>query len=103
MAAGVRRIEAVCGDIALAQIQASQYLLDTVAAEIKSPVPEVAERVTQMLNHVKQLEKEVARLTSKLAAHQGDDLGQRGNEGIHGGQSSVLRSVRCVANTSTTA
>jgi len=74
VAAGVRRIEAVCGDIALAQIQASQYLLDTVAAEIKSPVPEVAERVTQMLNHVKQLEKEVARLTSKLAAHQGDDL-----------------------------
>ena len=74
VAAGVRRIEAVCGDIALAQIQASQYLLDTVASEIKSPVPEVAQRVTQMLNHVKQLEKEVARLTSKLAAHQGDDL-----------------------------
>ncbi|MGB4765603.1 MAG: alanine--tRNA ligase [Rugosibacter sp.] len=74
VAAGVRRIEAVCGDIALAQIQASQYLLDTVASEIKSPVPEVAERVVQMLNHVKQLEKEVARLTSKLAAHQGDDL-----------------------------
>jgi alanyl-tRNA synthetase len=74
VAAGVRRIEAVCGDIALAQIQASQYLLDTVASEIKSPVPEVAERVVHMLNHVKHLEKEVARLTSKLAAHQGDDL-----------------------------
>jgi alanyl-tRNA synthetase len=74
VAAGVRRIEAVCGDIALAQIQASQYLLDTVAGEIKSPVPEVAERVVPMLNHVKHLEKEVARLTSKLAAHQGDDL-----------------------------
>ncbi|MDO9450241.1 MAG: alanine--tRNA ligase, partial [Rugosibacter sp.] len=74
VAAGVRRIEAVCGDIALAQIQASQYLLDIVATEIKSPLPEVAERVVQMLNHVKQLEKEVARLTSKLAAHQGDDL-----------------------------
>ncbi len=74
VAAGVRRIEAVCGDIALAQIQASQYLLDTVASEIKSPAPEVAERVVQMLNHVKHLEKEVARLTSKLAAHQGDDL-----------------------------
>ena len=39
VAAGVRRIEAVCGDIALAQIQASQYLLDTVASEIKSPAP----------------------------------------------------------------
>ncbi len=74
VAAGVRRIEAVCGDMALAQIQAGQLLLDTVASEIKSPVPEVAERVAQMLNQVKQLEKEVARLTSKLAAHQGDDL-----------------------------
>ena len=74
VAAGVRRIEAVCGDMALAQIQAGQLLLDTVAGEIKSPVPEVAERVAQMLNQVKQLEKEVARLTSKLAAHQGNDL-----------------------------
>ena len=64
----------VCGDMALAQIQAGQLLLDTVAGEIKSPVPEVAERVAQMLNQVKQLEKEVARLTSKLAAHQGNDL-----------------------------
>jgi len=74
VAAGVRRIEAVCGDVALAQVQASQFLLDTVAGEIKSPVPEVAERVVHMLNHVKHLEKEVARLTSKLAAYQGDDL-----------------------------
>jgi alanyl-tRNA synthetase len=74
VAAGVRRIEAVCGDIAFAQIQASHFLLDTVAAELKSPVPEIAERVVQLLNHVKHLEKEIARLTSKLANYQGDNL-----------------------------
>ena len=74
VAAGVRRIEAVCGDIALAKIQASQYLLDTVAEEIKAPPAEVAERVAQLLQHVKQLEKDVARLTAKLATQQGDEL-----------------------------
>ncbi|MES2236711.1 MAG: alanine--tRNA ligase [Pseudomonadota bacterium] len=74
VAAGVRRIEAVCGDVALAQMQADQFLLETVAAEIKAPLPEVAERVVQMLNNIKLLEKEVARLTSKLVAQQSDDL-----------------------------
>jgi alanyl-tRNA synthetase len=74
VAAGVRRIEAVCGDVALAQMQADQFLLETVAAEIKAPLPEVAERVAQMLNNIKLLEKEVARLTSKLVAQQSDDL-----------------------------
>ncbi len=74
VAAGVRRIEAVCGDVALAQMQADQFLLETVAAEIKAPQPEVAERVVQMLNNIKLLEKEVARLTSKLVAQQSDDL-----------------------------
>ncbi len=74
VAAGVRRIEAVCGDVALAQVQTGQFLLETVAAEIKAPLPEVAERVAQILSSVKLLEKEVARLTSKLAAQQGDDL-----------------------------
>ncbi|MCF8176988.1 MAG: alanine--tRNA ligase [Sulfuritalea sp.] len=74
VAAGVRRIEAVCGDVAVARIQQQQSLLDAVAAELKAPPTEAAMRVAQMQDSVKALEKELARLKSKLAASQGDDL-----------------------------
>jgi alanyl-tRNA synthetase len=74
VAAGVRRIEAVCGDIAVQRIQQQQALLDAVAAELKAQPAEAAARVGQMLDHARALEKELARLKSKLAAAQGDDL-----------------------------
>jgi alanyl-tRNA synthetase len=74
VAAGVRRIEAVCGDIAVVRVQQQQALLDAVAAEVKAQPAEAAARVAQILDNVKALEKELARLKSKLAASQGDDL-----------------------------
>jgi alanyl-tRNA synthetase len=74
VAAGVRRIEAVCGDIAVQRIQQQQALLDAVAAELKAQPAEAAARVGQMLDHARALEKELARLKSKLAASQGEDL-----------------------------
>ncbi|MDP2795433.1 MAG: alanine--tRNA ligase [Sulfurisoma sp.] len=74
VAAGVRRIEAVCGDVAVARIQQQQAQLDAVAAEIKAQPAEAAARVAQILDGVKALEKELAKLKSKLAASQGDDL-----------------------------
>jgi alanyl-tRNA synthetase len=42
VAAGVRRIEAVCGDVAVARVQQQQALLDAVAAEIKAQPAEAA-------------------------------------------------------------
>ncbi|TRZ89146.1 MAG: alanine--tRNA ligase [Rhodocyclaceae bacterium] len=74
VAAGVRRIEAICGDVAVVSVQQQQARLDAVAAEIKAQPAEAAARVAQILDHVKTLEKELARLKSKLAASQGDDL-----------------------------
>ncbi len=74
VAAGVRRIEAVCGDIAVASMQQQKAQLDAVAAEVKAQPAEAAARVAQIMDHVKALEKELARLKSKLAASQGDDL-----------------------------
>jgi alanyl-tRNA synthetase len=74
VAAGVRRIEAVCGDVAVAKVQQQQALLDAVAAELKAQPAEAAARVAQIQDNVKALEKELARLKSKLAASQGDDL-----------------------------
>ena len=74
VAAGVRRIEAVCGDIAVKRVQQQQAQLEAVAAEVKAQPAEAAARVAQILDNVKTLEKELARLKSKLAASQGDDL-----------------------------
>ncbi len=74
VAAGVRRIEAVCGDIAVARVQQQQAQLDAVAAELKAQPAEAVARVTQVLDHARALEKELARLTSRLAASQGDEL-----------------------------
>ncbi len=74
VAAGVRRIEAVTGDNALSYVQLQLAQLDAVAAQVKAPTEETASRVAQIVDSVKVLEKELARLKSKLAANQGDDL-----------------------------
>jgi alanyl-tRNA synthetase len=74
VAAGVRRIEAVTGDNALAYVQEQQALLFEAANALKAPAQELPARIAQALDSVKALEKELARLKSKLAASQGDDL-----------------------------
>ena len=74
VAAGVRRVEAVTGDNALALVQRQQAMLDSAAAAFKAPVAEVPGKIVQVLDHVRALEKELARLKSKLASSQGDDL-----------------------------
>ena len=74
VAAGVRRVEAVTGEGALAYIQQQETQLQQVASAVKSPPLEAAARVTQILDNAKALEKELTRLKSKLAASQGDAL-----------------------------
>ena len=74
VAAGVRRVEAVTGEGALALINAQQSQLQSIAAAVKAQPQNVAARVLQVLDSVKVLEKELAGLKSKLAASQGDDL-----------------------------
>jgi alanyl-tRNA synthetase len=74
VAAGVRRVEAVTGDNALALVQEQQALLGEAAAALKAQPQELLVKVGQVLDTVKGLEKELARLKSKLAASQGDDL-----------------------------
>jgi alanyl-tRNA synthetase len=74
VAAGVRRVEATTGEGALKLIQTQQALLVQAAGELKSPVQEVPTKIAQIMDNVKTLEKELARLKSKLASSQGDDL-----------------------------
>ncbi len=74
VAAGVRRVEAVCGDVALAWLDAQQDTLSAVTGALKAQPQEVVAKVGQMVDQMKALEKELARLKSKLASSQGDDL-----------------------------
>jgi alanyl-tRNA synthetase len=80
VAAGVRRVEAVTGDNALALVQQQQAMLSEAAAAFKAPVSEVPAKIAQVLDNVRALEKELARLKSKLAASQGDDLTAQAQE-----------------------
>ncbi|MEO7621656.1 MAG: DHHA1 domain-containing protein, partial [Gallionella sp.] len=74
VAAGVRRVEAVTGEGALAYIQQQETQLQQVAEAVKAQPQEAAARIMQILDNVKTMEKELARLKSKLAGAQGDDL-----------------------------
>ncbi|MDD4964849.1 MAG: alanine--tRNA ligase [Gallionella sp.] len=74
IASGVRRIEAVTGEGALAVLAAQGMQLQQIADAVKSPLGNVANRVELVLDNMKALEKELARLKSKLAAAQGDSL-----------------------------
>jgi len=74
IAAGVRRIEAVTGDNALAYLQRLEHTVDGVAASLKVTPAEVPGRVASVLDQVRALEKEIAALKGKLASSQGDEL-----------------------------
>jgi alanyl-tRNA synthetase len=74
VAAGVRRVEAVTGSNALRYVQEQERRVQGVSALLKTQPDEVAERVVGLIDNVRALEKELARLKSKLAASQGDDL-----------------------------
>jgi len=74
VAAGVRRVEAVTGLNAMAFVQALDARMSDVAGALKIPQAEVTTKITQIQDHVKALEKELAALKSKLAAAAGGDL-----------------------------
>ena len=74
VAAGVRRVEATTGEGALRLVQSQQALLNQLTSELKAPVSELPTKIGQMADNLKSLEKELARLKSKLASSQGDDL-----------------------------
>jgi alanyl-tRNA synthetase len=74
VAAGIRRIEAVTGEGALAWVQATSRKLQEAAGALKTGPDELPSRIAQVQDQVKMLEKEVGALKSKLAAGQGDEL-----------------------------
>jgi alanyl-tRNA synthetase len=74
VAAGIRRVEAVTGDNALAYLQQLESTVGSVAGNLKVTPAELPARVGAVLDQVRSLEKEIAALKGKLASAQGDEL-----------------------------
>ncbi len=79
-ASGVRRIEAVTGECALAYIENNEDRLHTVSSLIKANPDNVEEKTIQLLQRTRQLEKDLDTLKAKLASSAGSDLASSANE-----------------------
>ena len=73
IASGVRRIEAVTGQGALEWIERHEETLQQVASLLKGGWEEAGEKVRQLLERSRQLEKEVKQLQTKLATGGGGE------------------------------
>jgi alanyl-tRNA synthetase len=80
VAAGIRRIEAITGESALEYVQQREAQLAEIAGALKAQPQEAAQKILQIVENVRQLEKELARMKSKLASSLGDDLAQHVRE-----------------------
>jgi alanyl-tRNA synthetase len=74
VAAGIRRVEAVAGTVALQQAQQDRERIAHVADALKAQPQEIEAKLAQVVESVRALEKEIAKLKGKMAASQGDDL-----------------------------
>ena len=74
VAAGVRRVEAVTGEGALAYLQGLEAQVQSAAAALKAPLPELVARIEQTQQRVRELERELDGLKAKLASAKGDEL-----------------------------
>jgi alanyl-tRNA synthetase len=74
VAAGIRRIEAVCGPEAVQYIQAEEDLLLRVAKYLKADRSNLLAQLEKRLKREKDLEKELEALRGRLAAAQAGDL-----------------------------
>ncbi|MBU4518389.1 MAG: alanine--tRNA ligase [Gammaproteobacteria bacterium] len=74
VAAGVRRVEAVTGLNALSYVQGMEATLGGVAGTLKVTPGEVPARVGALLDQMRDLEKDMNALKSRLASAQGDEL-----------------------------
>ena len=74
VAAGIRRIEAISGNLSLARMQKIESQLQSAAQILKSTPDDLENRVQQLLDQLREVEKELEKSQSKLAASQGDEL-----------------------------
>ena len=85
IAAGIRRIEAVCGVEAVKITQEQARELDQAAGLVKGNRADLVARLEKMLASQKKLEKDLEALQGRLAATQAKDLMEPGAPGGRGG------------------
>jgi len=91
VAAGIRRVEAVTAEGALAYTHEIEAKLNEAARVLKASPGEVAAKIQQMQDNVRAIEKELARVKGRLASSQGGDLSAQAVEvNGHGGPIRVL-------------
>jgi alanyl-tRNA synthetase len=76
VASGVRRIEAVTGEAALAHVATMSQTMQSVCGALKATPETASGKVEALRAEVRDLEKESARLRQKLATSTGGDLTQ---------------------------
>ena len=74
VAAGIRRVEAVTGKNALHFLQGMEDKLHEASAILKTHPGDLVNRVTQLQESLRQAERDLEKVNSKLAASQGDEL-----------------------------
>ncbi|KAG0194714.1 hypothetical protein DFQ28_007860 [Apophysomyces sp. BC1034] len=80
VAAGIRRLEAITGDNAVRYVQELDARLLASAAALKVQPAELTQRIAQVQDQVKALEKALTQLKSKVASSQGDELASQAIE-----------------------
>jgi alanyl-tRNA synthetase len=74
IAAGTRRIEAVCGQAAFDHIAAKEAALASVSTHLSAGTADVAKKLESVLAHQKELEKKLKAFEAKASAGLSDEL-----------------------------
>ncbi|MBL79820.1 MAG: alanine--tRNA ligase [Nitrosomonadaceae bacterium] len=80
VAAGVRRIEAVTGDVALAYVQQNDLYLMEIAKKLKTKPEDAIQKLSQLNDSIRRLEKDLSQLKSKLVSSQESELIKRAQD-----------------------
>ncbi|MCU1098189.1 alanine--tRNA ligase [Glaesserella parasuis] len=79
-AAGVRRIEAVTGENAIGLLHQQQQILNQSAELLKADTASLVEKIQQLQEKSKKVEKELQQLKDKLAAQAGGELAKQAKQ-----------------------
>lgn len=74
VASGVRRVEALTGAAAIDHTVKEHQTLQSIAGALKTPLAKVDERVAQLSDQNRDLNREIDRLKSAMASHAGDSM-----------------------------
>ncbi|MEA3466398.1 MAG: alanine--tRNA ligase [Thermodesulfobacteriota bacterium] len=74
IAAGVRRIEATTGALAINAVQNQEQMIDTLAALVKSDRSQLENRLKKLMEQQKEMEREITTLQDRLGADRASNL-----------------------------